>query len=625
VQWRKNFVTYQLPKPFNLSQYSKVFLDIETTGFDMYKEDDVIGISVGVEHDERTCIMRYYPVKHLQGPNYKAEDIYAWLRHELRGKTVVGHNIGGFDLPFLRAKGLDLVKHNSFIDTMHGAILYDPAATSYALDAVAKRFLGSDVGKIGGLDKDRLATYHPQEVGAYAEQDTRLCWMLEPVLYGHLRRKDLLDVFDLECKTIRPVVEMQANGLLFDHAKASQWIDLARKDLAEVERTLGSVNYNSPRQVQAECDKLGIIYPWNWQCPTVTCEEAFPSYMPEEGKTFRCWKCQVDMVKTSPHFGKKFVKKMEHPFVKQVQKAKQLHKLLNTFLVPWVEHIDPANPILRYTLNQLRDRDEHGGNKGAVSGRFSCAGMGAGAQPQQIWSVENQEAEIGPEYLLRSLIIPEPGKMFASLDASQIEFRLFAHYSENADLIREYNENPKVDFHQLVAEKVLKGLLPRKKAKNVNFGTLYNMGVAKFARELGIPQKEAEEMFATYNQYFPAAKQLRDREKRKAACGIPTITLKGRRFDWDTADIKKKCYVALNRLIQGSAADIMKLALVKAYDGGYFDKMRLTVHDEVDGDITKIEQIQDLKRDLEDPKFLDNIMRVPLVWEPTVGPSWSGR
>jgi hypothetical protein len=69
----------------------------------------------------------------------------------------------------------------------------------------------------------------------------------------------------------------------------------------------------------------------------------------------------------------------------------------------------------------------------------------------------------------------------------------------------------------------------------------------------------------------------------------------------------------------------MKLALVKAYDGGYFDKMRLTVHDEVDGDITKIEQIQDLKRDLEDPKFLDNIMRVPLVWEPTVGPSWSGR
>jgi DNA polymerase-1 len=347
--------------------------------------------------------------------------------------------------------------------------------------------------------------------------------------------------------------------------------------------------------------------------------------MPEDGKPFMCWKCQVAMIPASPHFGKKFLSKVSHPFVKQVLKARQLHKLLNTFLIPWVENIDPQKPVMRYTLNQLRDRDENGGSTGAVSGRFSCASVGAGAQPQQIWSTENQINEIGDAYLLRSLIIPEDGRKFLSIDASQIEFRLFAHYSEDKELIQKYNENPHIDFHSLMAEVILKGLLPRKKAKNVNFGTLYNMGVPKFARELNVSVKEAQEMFDVYNTHFPAAKQLRDKEKRKAQVGIPTLTFRGRRFEWTDPAMKKKCYVALNRLIQGSAADLMKMALVKCYSGGYMDCMRLTVHDEIDGDITRDEQALDLKRDLEDAGFTNNMMRVPLIWENTVGPSWSGR
>lgn len=612
-------MSYTPPKFFNLSRFSKVYLDIETTGLEMYHGDRVVGVSIGVETSDRDAVFHYYPVGHDHGPNIDKRSLYRWMRHELRGKEIIGHNIGGFDLPFLRHDGCDLVHENRFQDTMHGAILDNPQASSYALNACAGRYLG-DQKKVDGLDKERLATYHPQEVGLYAEQDTRLCWMLDPVLHGHLRKKDLLKVYDLECQTIRPVVEMQANGLFFDHAKAKAWIDLARKDLLAVEQGLGGVNYNSGKQLQPVCDSLGIEYPWNWRCPTPECEEEFPSYKQEGG--FMCWKCKVPMQAVSPHFGKKFMKKVDHPFVKQVLMARQLHKLLNTFLIPWVENIDAHNPILRYTLNQLRDRDEHGSTTGAVSGRFSCSSIGSGAQPQQIWATENQIEEIGDSYLLRRLFIPEAGKKFLSIDASQIEFRLFAHYSENAELIAEYNNNPKVDFHQLVAEKVLKGLLPRKKAKNVNFGTLYNMGVPKFSRELNISQKEGQEMFDTYNEYFPAAKQLRDKEKRKAACGIPTITLMGRRFEWDAVS-KKKAYVALNRLIQGSAADLMKLALVKAYEGKYFDKMRLTVHDEIDGDISRDEQAKDLKADLESKAFHDNTLSVPLIWEEQIANTWS--
>lgn len=622
-------LTYRPPIPIDLQKHDTVYLDIETTGLEMYGGDTIIGISIGVEVNPTTCEMRYYPMGHTQGPNLKKEDVYSWLRQELKGKKINGFNIGGFDLPFLRKEGLDLIPHNVFKDMMHAAILNDPAAPSYSLNNTAKTYLGPEFGKIEGLNKEKLAEYHPSEVGPYAEQDTRLCWMLEPVLHGHLRKRELLKVFDLECRTIRPVVEMQANGLLFDYAKAKAWIDLAQVDLKKVEAEMGGVNYNSGKQLQVRCDELGIVYPWNWQCQTPECEEAFPAYKQETPYT--CWKCSkaegkpVELKAASPHFGKKFLSKIEHPFAGLVRKGRQLHKLLHTFLMPWVENLSATDPILHYTLNQLRDRDENGGSTGAVSGRFSCASIGSGAQPQQVWSTENQIAEIGDDYLLRSLFIPAEGKKFLSLDASQIEFRLFAHYSENVALIKEYNDNPKVDFHALVAEKVLLGKLPRKKAKNVNFGTLYNMGVPKFARELNVSVKEAQEMFDTYNEFFPAAKELRDREKRKAQSYTPTLTLLGRRFDWNDPVMRKKCYVALNRLIQGSAADIMKLALVKCYDGGYLDTMRLTVHDEIDGDISREEQAHDLKRDLQDPALLDNVMTVPMIWEESIGPSWSGR
>jgi DNA polymerase-1 len=617
-------MSYELPKLFNLAPYDTVYLDIETTGFDIYTTDKPIGISVGVDGGNGKSLFRYYPYRHKVGPNYDVRTIYNWLRDSLKGKTIVGHNIGAFDLPGLRHDGLNLIGlNNKFRDTMHAAIIHQPDAPNYSLDGCAKRYLGQEIGKVGGLDKERLAEYHPSEVGPYAEQDTRLCWMLDPVLHGFLRKGDLLEIYDVECRTIEPVVEMQEHGLLFDHARAKSWIDLAQRDFEKSQGEIGGINMNSPKQTQEVCDRLGIAYPWNWKCPTPTCDEAYPDYK-REGQVYRCWKCKVDLKPTSPHFGKKFLKNIDHPFVKSLLKAKQLHKLLHTFLIPWVEHIDPANPILRFQLHQLRERDEQGSQSGAVSGRFSCSGMGAGAQPQQIWATENQIAEIGDEYLLRSLFIPENGKRFLSIDASQIEYRFFAHYSNNPELIAAYNDNPKIDFHQFVADVVLKGKMVRKKAKNINFGIVYNMGVEKLAREMNVSLAEATEMMAIYNEHFPAARALRDQCKRAAQIGAPTVTLYGRRFEWPEGK-RNKAYVALNRLIQGSAADVMKLALVKAYHGGYFSKMRLTVHDEIDGDILSDDAARALKADLEDPTFLDNRVKVPLLWETSIAHNWSGK
>jgi len=616
-------MTYELPKPFHLDRYSTVYLDIESTGIDIMREDKPIGISLGVETGPGKAEFRYYPFGHHVGPNHPKELIYSWLKQEIRGKDIVGHNLGGFDIPGLKHDGLDLIgKGNKFRDTMHAAIIHNPDASGYSLDNCAKRYLGEE-GKITGLDKSNLANIHADQVGPYAEQDTRLCWMLDPVIHGFLVKKELTEIYQLECQTIEPVVEMQENGLLFDYEKAKQWIDLAQKDFVKAQADIGGINMNSGKQIQEVCDRIGVPYPWNWKCPNPECEEAFPSFK-VEGQTYMCWKCKKEMVAASPHFGKKFMKNAEHPFVKGVLRARQFHKLLNTFLIPWVETIDPTNPILRFQLHQLRERDEDGSSSGAVSGRFSCSSVGDGAQPQQVWATANQIEEIGPEYLLRSLFIPANGRRFLSIDASQIEFRLFAHYSDNEQLIHAYRDDPTVNFHKFVAEHVLKGKLPYKKAKNINFGTLYNMGIAKFAREMNVSTKEAGEMVAIYDEAFPAAKQIREKCKRQALIGAPTLTLYGRRFDWPP-ERKKKAYVALNRLIQGSAADLMKLALVKAYGGGYFDTMRLTVHDEIDGDIIDDKAAIALKHDLEDPAFCHHKLNVPLLWETTIGSNWSGQ
>jgi len=431
----------------------------------------------------------------------------------------------------------------------------------------------------------------------------------------------LTEIYNLECRTIKPVVEMQANGLLFDYKKAESWVDPVRKALAEAQAQIGGINFNAPKQIQQRCDQLGIIYPYNWKCPEPTCEEAFADFKVSD-KTYVCWKCQKEMVATSPHFGKKYLLGSTHPFLRGVIAGRQLYKLLHTFLSPWLNNIDPANPILHYNLHQLRERSEEGSSSGAVSGRFSCSSIGSGAQPQQVWSPDNQREEIGDMFILRSLFIPESG-YFLSTDAEQIEFRLFAHFSNNDELLKAYQDDPTVNFHRYVSEHILKGKISYKRTKNVNFGILYNMGPSKLARELGIPTSEATELMDIHHEHFPAAKEVRNLYKREAQLGNPTITIGGRRFDWPK-ESRTKAYVALNRLIQGSAADIMKMALVEAYEGGYFTKMRLTVHDELDGDIASPEAARALQDALSSPKLTNHKLKVPLLWSTKVGPNWYG-
>ena len=223
----------------------------------------------------------------------------------------------------------------------------------------------------------------------------------------------------------------------------------------------------------------------------------------------------------------------------------------------WTEYAEAVEPsgIIRYNLNQLRSD-----SLGTVSGRFSSSDINI----QQVFADDHQEGVVA-ELPIRELFLPEQGKRWVSADASQVEFRLFAHCSKDAGLIKAYKENPLTDFHQEVAN--LTGL-KRGLAKNLNFGRLYGMGLEKMVRFMQAAQPELEreaieEMYKSYDKLFPAAKRLAaDASKTAQERGwVKTYLGRRRRFS-----AERSSHAALNAIIQGTAADLMKLKLLELYD-----------------------------------------------------------
>jgi DNA polymerase I-like protein with 3'-5' exonuclease and polymerase domains len=380
-------------------------------------------------------------------------------------------------------------------------------------------------------------------------------------------------------------------------------------------KKVGGINVHAAAAVQKIFDLNGWAYWFNWQCSACLGEWPGPS------DTSICPLCgDGGLVKRSPHFGKDFLKTLELPFAKDLLRARKINRLLSTYLEPWLTQMDDHG-VWRYQLNQLARDTENGATYGTISGRFSASTLddiGEGAQPQQIWSVEKQEEELGTDYILRELFIPDDGAWFCSGDASQIEFRLFGHYSKSDTIVNAYQQDPWTDFHLMMATNVLRGRVPRKQAKNVNFMRLYGGGNKKLSRMVGCTLREAEEMGQVYDELFPEAKELTSRAQRFAEDRGYVYTLYGRRArfrDW------KKTYAALNRIIQGSAADVMKERLVALYESGLM-KLRVTVHDEINGDIedqSKSELVTELLNDFSIP------LRVPLLWKIQVGKNWAMR
>jgi len=299
------------------------------------------------------------------------------------------------------------------------------------------------------------------------------------------------------------------------------------------------------------------------------------------------------------------------PEIQMALEARQLASLLSKYCIKYRNAMEPGGR-LRYQLHQLR-ADEGG----TITGRYASSKINI----QQVMKPDKQEP-CTKLWVIRELFIPaRDSYAYLSADASQIEFRLLAHYTKyigSTRLIKAYQNNPDTDFHQLVTTDVLHNIMSRTFAKNVNFCKVYGGGADKVAMMTGRSVAEAEEMVATYDKLFPEAKKILNKMTHLAEKRGFVKTFLGRRRRFVSGD---RFYSALNCVLQGTAADLMKLALLELYNERKTVQyvQRATVHDETDGD-AMTDKSQKLVNELLAEQRLK--LDVPITWSVGTGKNW---
>jgi DNA polymerase I-like protein with 3'-5' exonuclease and polymerase domains len=293
---------------------------------------------------------------------------------------------------------------------------------------------------------------------------------------------------------------------------------------------------------------------------------------------------------SAPSFTKNFLQEHPHPIVQMIAKAREINKAHTTFIDTIIRYEHKGR--IHADINQIRS--DQGGT---VTGRFSYSNPNLQQLPAR-------NKDLGP--MIRSLFLPEENHTWGCFDYSQQEPRLVVHYASLYkfpsvyDVVDSYKEDPNTDFHQVVADMAN---IPRSQAKTINLGLFYGMGKAKLQAELGVSKEKAAELFEQYHAKVPFVKQLTNAASNRSQERGQIRTLLGRlcRFHlWEPNSfgmhkampheealqehgpgIKRAyTYKALNKLIQGSAADMTKKAMLELYKEGIV--AHIQIHDELD-------------------------------------------
>ena len=493
-----------------------------------------------------------------------------WVQEVVSGPgDKIFHN-ASYDVGWLRAHGIKV--SGRIIDTMVASALVDENRFSYSLNALGYDWLGEtkseqelkEAASEWGIDaKQELYKLPAKFVGFYAEQDAILTLKLWQYLKTEIFRQEIQSVFDLETELFPVLLNMRATGVRVNLSEAEklkdEFVKKETKILNKITKESGlPVDIFAARSIAKAFDKLGIKYP-----------------LTEKTK--------------EPSFTANWLLNCEAPIAKLIREAREVHKFHATFIDSILKF--QHNGRIHSEIHQLR-----GDGGGTVSGRLSYANP-------NLQQVPARNKELGTR--IRSLFKPESGLQWGSFDYSQQEPRLVVHYASSigfpgSDKLIEAYEKENADFHQTVADMAQ---IPRSQAKTINLGIFYGMGARKLSNELGIQTDEAKLLLQEYNKSVPFVRQLANRCMESADRNGAIRTIKGRkcRFDkWEPnsfglykavteeeavqkygrGNIKRAgTYKALNRLIQGSAADQVKQAMIDCFKEGFLPIIQ--IHDEL--------------------------------------------
>ena len=561
----------------------------------------VVGIGIATDNWHG-----YFPIRHEGGGNLDEALVLRWLKNTLSSekREVIFHN-SLYDVGWLRREGITV--KGKILDTIVAAPLVNENRYSYSLDNLGEFYcnekkdesLLQDAALAFGVNpKSEMYKLHAKYVGPYGEQDAVLTLRLWKKLKLEIAEQNLEKILDMECRLIPLLLEMRWRGVRVDEEKAdsvSKALSLQeQKIMVEIKRQYGDeVNLWANASLQSIFEKNKIWFPRT--------------------------------AKGMPSFQRDWLEGHDHELPQLIVKARKLNKARTTFIDKMIKDHCFNGRIHAEAHAMRNDRG------GTVSGRFSYSNP-------NLQQVPARDPEIGN--LIRSLFIPEEGCQWGVFDYSQQEPRLTVHYADQMNLngaenaVSQYRDD-NADFHQIVADMAK---IPRKQAKTINLGLSYGMGKEKLIKELGLDDTEAENLFQQYHANVPFIRALQDQCARVAMDRGFIKTFAGRRcrFDlWESRyertlplpleEAKEKygdnlkrsyTYKALNRLIQGSAADMTKLAMLGLWEEGIVP--HLQVHDEVDISIENTEQANTVARIMETCVEL----AVPLLVDMELGTSW---
>ncbi len=571
----------------NLSKYNEIAIDLETKDPDLVKmgsgsvskNGDVVGISVAVKGWKG-----YFPIAHEGGGNMDRAMVLKWFQAVLNtAADKIFHN-SMYDVCWIRSLGLKI--NGKIIDTMIASALVDENQMRYDLTSCARRYTGQgkdeaalyEAAKSWGVDaKAEMYKLPAMYVGDYAEKDAEITLELWQELKKEIIHQDISSIFNLETELFPCLVDMRFLGVRVDvqgaHKLKQQLVAQEKELLQEIKKeTQVDVQIWAARSIEKVFQKLSLPYE-------------------RTEKT------------SSPSFTKNFLSNHPHPLVKLITQAREINKAHTTFIDTILKHSYKGR--IHAEINQLRSD-----NGGTVTGRFSYSNP-------NLQQIPARNKDLGPR--IRSLFIPEEGHRWGCFDYNQNLMGI--------DEVLDSYQRDEADFHSIVSE--MAGI-PRSQAKTINLGLFYGMGKNKLQAELGTNKQDAEDLFSKYHSRVPFVKQLMNAVMQRAQDSGRIRTLLGRlcRFHlWEPNQfgihkplpheaalaehgpgIKRAyTYKALNKLIQGSAADMTKKAMIDLYKEGITPHIQ--VHDELDISVSdnadKIKEIMEHTVELEVPNKVD--------------------
>ena len=573
----------------NFLTFSQVAFDTETTSVDAMQAQ-LVGMSFAVEGGTAW----YVAVSRETEAAQRMVDIFRpFFEHPSIEK--VGQNLK-YDLLVLSHYGVEVA--GPLFDTMLAHYVVQPEQR-HNMDLLAEKYLHYRTIPIealigSGRTQRNMADLEPKEIVDYACEDADVTLRLYPILKEEMEKYEVTSVFThIEMPLLPVLARMERNGV--------------RLDTAALEET--GRNFTE-RMQQLETD----IYELAGHEFTITSPKQVGVVLFDELQI----SAKVKKTKTGQYSTSEEVLESlrdKHPIVEKILQHRALKKLLSTYVEALPKLIHPQTGHIHTSFNQAV----------TATGRLSSSNPNLQNIPVR--------GEDGRE--IRRAFVPEEGEVFFSADYSQIELRIMAHLSEDEHMVADFNSG--LDIHAATAARIFHKPIEevdrdeRRKAKTANFGIIYGISAFGLSERMGVSRGEAKELIENYFSTYPKVREyMNESIERAKQTGYITTQFGRRRYlsDINAGNATVRGYAernAVNAPIQGTAADIIKLAMVaidrRLHEEKLQTRMILQVHDELNFSVppTELEQVRHLVVEEMERAFQ---MRVPLVAECGEGTNW---